>query len=125
MGWPVVNQFQPPALPEETNPVWTLDKVILEASKLSPTKSEGFVVCDKNYHRLKVKSPAYVALSLLSIKNPDDMNAKHILQICKAEEGSEFLAYYPQWEKTFLQIDERLRSFAAKIDQMDQGIISP
>src|SRR5690242_4703875 len=57
-----------------------IDQILTHAKTLNPIKSgtnnnqfsanisEGYVVRDRNFQRIKVKSPAYVALSHLSVK---------------------------------------------------------
>lgn len=79
--------------------------------------SEGFVVCDANFNRLKVKAPQYVALAckklaflflswkkkLIIARSPmsdmsernhrRDVNVRQMLQIVRINESSEFLTY--------------------------------
>jgi len=114
--WPVVKLHSPPKLGDEINPKWSLDKVIACAAVLAPTASEGYVVCDKNFNRLKVKNPAYVALTHLNLKQGEQLNAKHILQIYKSSEGAEFLAYYPDWTSLYELIDKHIQEFTSRMD---------
>jgi len=43
-----------------------LIEVVSASKKLNPALAEGFVVCDANFNRLKIKSPSYVALAHLA-----------------------------------------------------------
>lgn len=56
--------------------------------------TEGFVVRDANFRRLKVKSPAYVALAHLSPAFADGtFNVRQLLKIAQVGECEEFTAY--------------------------------
>jgi hypothetical protein len=57
---------------------------------------EGFIVRDVNWNRLKIKSPQYVALSHLSLKDKKGINGKYMLSIIRTNEGDEFLSYFPE-----------------------------
>eukprot|EP01125_Pyxidicula_operculata_P017881 TRINITY_DN6311_c0_g1_i2.p1 TRINITY_DN6311_c0_g1~~TRINITY_DN6311_c0_g1_i2.p1 ORF type:complete len:1020 (-),score=210.07 TRINITY_DN6311_c0_g1_i2:2264-5302(-) len=80
-----------------------LEKLLLEVRNLNPVKSEGFVLIDKNYKRLKIKSPQYVALHHLSSFNNRKLMypRRRILQLISANEGDEFLSYFPQWRPLY------------------------
>lgn len=44
-------------------------------------RNEGFVVCDANFQRIKVKSPQYVAITGLTYKDASKMNQRRMLQV--------------------------------------------
>ncbi len=81
--------------------------VTLSAECLDPTKSEGFVVVDAAFRRVKVKSPAYVALHHL---RGEGLNPKRILEIVLAGEINEIVAHFPEWKGP---ITNTLRTFEA------------
>lgn len=56
-SWPIVKEYSPKDCfkGNYANSTWTLDLVIRYVSSLSPTVSEGVVVCDNNFTRIKVK----------------------------------------------------------------------
>lgn len=56
---------------------------------------EGYVVVDKNWNRVKIKSPSYVAVHHL--KNNGDVNIASIVQLIRENEISEFLTYFPEY----------------------------
>lgn len=62
---------------------------------------EGFVVRDKDFRRVKVKTPQYVALGHLNIYDQDNLNFGHMLRIVMLSEGSEFLTYFPYGDSCF------------------------
>lgn len=74
---------------------------ILEASKqLDPSKQEGFVLVDKNFNRLKVKSEKYVLIHHLK----DSINDERIVDLIKTGEDSEVFAYFPDLKVRFDEI---------------------
>jgi len=87
-GWRVVPSY----------PLSSLAEVRAACSRLDPLFHEGFVVRDACFRRVKIKSPAYVSLALLSANNVNNNNAEKMLEIVKLNEGSEFIGYYPHWK---------------------------
>ena len=59
-----------------------------------------------------------MSLGLLNVKNPANINLKHLLQICKSSEASEFLAYYPQWTNLYKQVENCFNQFAESVDNI-------
>ena len=70
---------------------------------------EGFVVVDVNWHRVKIKSPAYVAAHHL--KNNGAVSRKRILEIIEQHEQDEFLGYFPEYKKYFDEIIELKKAY--------------
>ena len=89
-------------------------EVCIESAKQLGYDEEGYVVVDKNYNRVKVKSPLYVALSHLAQGVTTHSN---IMEIIKRNEQSEFLAYFPEYRDIFDKIQNRIEAFAAKQDK--------
>jgi RNA ligase len=73
-----------------------ISALIEMASKLKPSE-EGYVVKDKNYKRIKVKAPAYIAAKHFV----GEMNEKKIMEIIKTNYAPELLAYFPEYKKQF------------------------
>jgi hypothetical protein len=67
-------------------PLKSLDDCVSAAVTLDPLKQEGFVVVDKDYRRIKVKSPAYVMLHHAK----DTLSRKRICDIVRNGEYEEF-----------------------------------
>lgn len=57
-----------------------------------PFTDEGYVVCDANFNRIKLKNPAYVAAHHLKSKT----GLHHILTIVKTNEVEEYGATFPE-----------------------------
>lgn len=93
-NWDLVKSF----------PLTTIQEVIDAAKVLSPGVQEGFVVVDKDYHRLKIKSPLYVAMHHMM----GHITTRALLDIARKAEHLEFLAYFPQLET---QVEEFRRQF--------------
>lgn len=79
----------------------SLDDCIAMAATFDFTK-EGFVVVDKNYHRVKVKSEDYVKAHRM-ISNNKVSEEKILSLICSGEE-EEFLSYFPTYTTIFQDI---------------------
>ena len=72
----------------------TLEECLESASKL-PYNEEGYVVVDKYWNRIKIKSPQYVAVH--HIKNNGDVNIASIVQLIRTNEIGEFLTYFAEY----------------------------
>jgi hypothetical protein len=78
----------------------SLEDIQKAAVILKPLESEGYVVVDERFNRIKIKSPAYVAIAHLV----DKFSSRRILEILRLGEENEFEAYlkdFPEWTTTF------------------------
>ena len=82
-----------------------LNDLIEMASQLKYNE-EGYVVRDKYYNRIKVKSPAYVAVSHLI----NGMNDRRLIDLIKSGEIDEFLSYFPEYKPTVDTLIERMNN---------------
>lgn len=83
------------------------------ASVISPMEGEGFVVRDAQFHRVKIKSEAYVRVSLLR----ESWSERRALELVLQGEQSEFLAYFPEYESQLDDIEQRVRRVTNSLDQ--------
>jgi hypothetical protein len=90
----------------ETYPLHTVEEVLAAADKVNPKFGEGFVVSDKDFNRIKIKSPAYVALHHIKDKST---SRKYLLDVALAGEAAEMAAYFPE-------IAPMLMDLALKVD---------
>ena len=74
-------------------PVRTLSECIEAAAALEGIH-EGFVVVDKNYNRIKVKTPLYVQLH--HTHNNGNISKRDILALIFNKEQEEYLSYFPE-----------------------------
>lgn len=78
----------------------SLDDVISATAELQGIKNEGFVVCDANFNRVKVKSMSYVALHHLK----STMCRRRLIELIQANEGDEFLGYFPEYTDEYRKL---------------------
>ena len=74
-----------------------------------PFKKEGLVAVDKNYNRVKIKSPAYLAVSYLRFNG--DVTEGRIIDIIQQGESLEFLNYYPEYKNDFDQVQKKIDKY--------------
>jgi len=86
-------------------PFTSLEDTLKAAKKLDFTKNEGFVICDGNFNRVKIKNSDYVKAHLLK----SSMSRKNLLDLIRSNETSEFFTYMvtmPSWEKDFVYMKD-------------------
>ena len=65
----------------------------------------SYVVVDKDWHRVKVKSKAY--LQAHHLKNNGDVSPKRIFELIKMNEQGEFLSYFPEYKEHFDRVQDK------------------
>ena len=88
-------------------------KETVNAANELPYDDEGYVVRDKNYNRIKIKSPEYLAIHRLA--NNGNVSYKRILELVLINEDSEFLTYFPEYTEAFDEVKEKLNAFLSKV----------
>ena len=81
----------------------------IESVKKPGYNDEGYVVVDKDYNRIKVKSPLYVSLNHVAQGVTTHGN---IIDIIKKNEQDEFLTYFPEFRDVFNRILACIESFS-------------
>lgn len=90
----------------------SLEKIIENTNNLSKNE-EGYVVVDKNYNRIKIKSKEYLmAHYLVGNCNFTD---KRIMQIIKMGEEREILSYFPEYTSKIDNINKSINKTIAYI----------
>lgn len=87
--------------------------------KLAETFSwdqEGFVACDANFNRVKIKSPAYVMAHFA--RNNNVINRKHLLNVILTNEVEEFLCYAADYKEELEKVQNLMKSFCKVGDQI-------
>lgn len=97
----------------EIYPLQTLEEIIELTNNLDPMESEGYIVCDAQFNRIKIKSPNYVAISHVR----GGFSSRKILEIVVTNEGEEFLNYYPEWQKLYQQIEAKYNELVQRIEE--------
>jgi hypothetical protein len=108
------------AVKPRTFPLRTLDECIASAKGLGCDR-EGYVVVDKRYNRVKIKSPLYVALNHLI---QGTTTCSNIVSIIQSGEQGEFLSYFPEYSSVFNEITEKIESFVQRQEVLFAGIAS-
>ncbi|MCC0176315.1 2'-5' RNA ligase [Waterburya agarophytonicola K14] len=96
-----------------TYPLQTLEEIVAMTDKLDPMDSEGYIICDREFKRIKVKSPQYVAISHLKT----GFSSRRMLEIVVTNEGEEFLNYYPEWQELYQQIATQYNALIEEIEE--------
>lgn len=81
----------------------------LDATNRMGFDEEGFVVVDKFWNRVKIKSPAYVAAHHLR-SSVLGSRAK-VLELIEKGEQDEFLSYYPEYTDVFTEMKTKYETF--------------
>jgi T4 RnlA family RNA ligase len=90
-----------------------LDEILEACKELDPMKSEGYVVVDKNFNRVKVKSPRYVAMHHLK----NEMTPRRMLEVVRNNETAELLAYFPEFEEKVKELCNAHRRLIEEINE--------
>ncbi len=95
----------------QTYPFNNLSAIINTTEKLDPLQGEGFIVCDLDFKRIKIKSSEYVRLSHLR----SAITTRKILEVIIKNEGSEFLSYFPEYLPLYQELESRYDSLVTEI----------
>ena len=90
-----------------TFPLRSQEECVAAARELAPLECEGYVVCDAGFNRVKIKSPAYVALHHCK---DGLMSRRKIAEVIRAGETAEFekaLDAFPELRQTFEELKGR------------------
>lgn len=81
----------------------------LEAVETFGWDEEGFVVCDAQFNRVKIKSPAYVMAHYA--RNNNVINRKHLIRVILMNEVEEFLCYAEDYREELEKIQKLIETF--------------
>jgi hypothetical protein len=77
---------------------------------------EGFVACDVNFNRVKIKSPAYVMAHFA--RNNNVINRKHLLNVILTNEVEEFLCYATDYKEELEKVQNLMKAYCEVGDQI-------
>lgn len=100
-------------------PITSIDQCVSAASEL-PEDEEGYVVCDKDFNRIKVKSPRYVQLHYMA--NNQNWSGRRVLEILLAGEVSEYIAYFPKFKVAFDFVKGKYDAYVSELEYLRKGI---
>lgn len=89
-----------------------LERVLEHTSALDPMQSEGVVVCDHRFHRVKIKGTRYVTLAHLK----ESLTERGLLDLVRLNEEAELLAYFPELRQAYDGQKHRYEAFVRRIE---------
>lgn len=92
----------------------SLNQIIAAAEALD-WNEEGYVVCDNNFNRVKIKSPKYV-MAHYSRTN-GNISRKRLVEIVQKGEIAEFLIYANDYANAITEIQNEIESAAKELTQ--------
>ncbi len=93
----------------------TIDEAIKHGIKLDPSKQEGYVICDKEFNRIKVKSVLYIRLHHIGTKS-DKTNRLDLIKVIQMNEGDEFMQAFPSLYIMYNKIKEQYDNWVTVIE---------
>lgn len=102
-------------------PLKSIDDCIAAAAALDCTE-EGFVVCDSNFNRVKVKSPTYV--SLHHMRNNGVLSYERGVEIVRGNELDEVLNYFPEFKQHLEDIKARYDKLVNSLETSWDGFMT-
>lgn len=92
-------------------PLHSLEDVQKAANALS-WDEEGYVVCDADFNRVKIKSPSYVMAHY--VRNNNTINIDRLVQIILDGEQEEFLIYASDYADELHEVENAMHTIASK-----------
>ncbi len=86
---------------------------IVEMVKELPYDEEGYVIVDSYCNRIKVKSPAYIAIHHL--KGEGVPSKKRMLDLIRSGEHEEFLNYFPEFKDVYWEVHGKWLDFKNRL----------
>lgn len=93
---------------------------VVKAAKELPDDEEGYVVCDSGFRRVKVKSPRYVQLHYMA--GNQTWSAGRVLEILRANEVSEYVAYFPKFKAAFDVVKAKYDAYVRELKDIQNHI---
>ena len=85
-------------------PLKSIDEC-LATTKEMPWDEEGYVVCDAKFNRVKVKSPAYLAVHRL--KGNGVLSYARAIELVRTNEIDEVIAYFPEFKDALMKCKDQ------------------
>jgi len=100
-------------------------KTIIEQANMFKGEKEGFVVVDKDWNRVKIKSEDYVKAHY--IKNNGNISKNRLVKLILENETEEFLTYCPEFKQPIEDISNSLNNIfekmeSEKVRMLDKGL---
>lgn len=92
----------------------------IAAAKVLKDDEEGYVVCDANFNRVKIKSPRYVQLHYMA--GNQIWSASRVIDIIRDNEVSEYVAYFPRFKDAFDEIKAKYDAYVRELREVKNAI---
>ena len=86
----------------------------LDATSKLPWNEEGYVVVDSKFNRIKIKSPAYVAIH--HMKGEGVFSTKNAIDLIKMNTADDYLSYFPEVTDKFMAVKDKFMGVVRKVD---------
>ncbi len=96
----------------------SVDEIVKTFETISPMSQEGYVVVDKAFRRIKVKSPAYVAIHHAK----DGLTTKAFVEIARSGETSEVIAHFPEYQPALEEAKGRVSKLTSELEEAYDAI---
>jgi len=90
--------------------IGSIDAALSAADALDPIATEGFVVVDALFNRVKIKSPRYVALHHMK----GEATLRRAIELWQTGETDEVLAHFPEFAPKIVPVQQTLEEAARK-----------
>ena len=100
-------------------PITNVDECV-EAAKELPDNEEGYVVVDKDFNRIKIKSPRYIQLHYMA--GNQIWSPTRVMEIIRDNEISEYVAYFPKFKMAFDAIKEKYDAYVRELKEVKEAI---
>lgn len=89
-----------------------LNSVLNLVSSFNPIESEGVVVCDANFNRIKIKNEDYIKLHRLK----SAWSTENIIEVIRSGEIAEVLSYLPEYTEELERIARIIKKFGEELE---------
>jgi len=91
----------------------SIDEVIEVFPSIDPLE-EGFVVVDKNFNRIKIKNPSYLAIAR-TINAGNKITPEHFANIVLKGDANEIASYYPEYSDALFLMQSILEEMVDEV----------
>lgn len=93
-------------------PLKSIENVLATFEAMSPLNQEGYVIVDRDFNRIKVKHPGYVALHHMK----SCLTPRGVLEVVRSGETEEVVATFPEWKRLFDDVKMRYDRLVAELE---------
>lgn len=103
------------------HPIRSIEDALVAVNELDPIATEGFIVVDADFHRIKIKNPRYVILH--HMKGEANPSPRRAIELWQTGETNELLSHFPELSEDVLPVHGDLEKIAqlAHDDIMNYG----